>query len=58
MKLQLEVYKKKYIVETEYDDVSIDEYFDLIIGLLMQAGFHKETIDRAIEDLSIAIKEE
>jgi hypothetical protein len=58
MKLQLEAYKKKYIVETEYDDVSIDECFELIIGLLMQAGFHKETIDRAIEDLSIAIKEE
>jgi hypothetical protein len=58
MKLQLTAYKKTYTIETENDDLDIDEYFDLIIGLLMQAGFYKETIDKAIEDLSIAIKEE
>jgi hypothetical protein len=58
MKLQLTAYKKTYTIETEYDDVSIDECFELMIGVLMQAGFHKETIDNAIEDLSIAIKEE
>jgi 3-methyladenine DNA glycosylase Tag len=58
MKLQLTAYNKTYSVETEVDDYNIDEYFEMIIGLLFQAGFHKETIDRAIEDLSIAIKEE
>jgi hypothetical protein len=57
MKLQLTTYKKTYTIETENDDLDIDEYFDIIIGLLIQSGFHKETIDRAIEDLSISNKE-
>lgn len=58
MKLQLTAYKKTYTIETENDDLCIDEYFDIIIGLLIQAGFHKETIDKAIEDLSILNKEQ
>jgi hypothetical protein len=57
MKLQLTAYNKTYSVETESDDYNIDEYFEMIVGLLFQAGFHKETIDQAIEDLSISNKE-
>lgn len=58
MKLQLTAYNKTYSVETEVDDYDIDEYFEMIVGLLFQAGFHKETIDKAIEDLSISNKEQ
>jgi hypothetical protein len=53
MKLQLTAYKKQYTIETENDDLCIDEYFDIIIGLLIQAGFHKETIDKAIYLLTL-----
>lgn len=57
MKLQLTAYKKTYTIETESDDYNIDEYLEMIVGLLFQAGFHKGTIDQAIEDLSISNKE-
>ena len=36
MKLQLESYKRKYIVETEHEDVSMNEYFDIFVGLLIE----------------------
>lgn len=58
MRIEIQSYKKKYIVETENDDLCIDEYFHIIIGLFLQSGFHKETIDRAILDLSDSIKSE
>jgi hypothetical protein len=58
MKIEIKAYNKIYSVETEADDYNIDEYLEMIIGLLFQAGFHKETIDRAIIDLADAIKEE
>ena len=57
MKLQLKSHSKSYLVETETDDLTIDEYFDIFIGLLFQAGFHKETIDRAIVELAESIKD-
>lgn len=57
MKLQLTAYNKTYSVETENDDFHIEEYFEMFIGILFQAGFHKGTIDQAIEDLSISNKE-
>ena len=58
MKIKIKTYNKIYSVETEVDDYNIDEYFEMIVGLLFQAGFHKETIDQAIIDLAGAIKEE
>jgi hypothetical protein len=57
MKIEIKAYNKTYSVETEVDDLSIDEYFEMFIGILFQAGFHKGTIDQAIEDLSISNKE-
>lgn len=57
MKLQLTAYNKTYSVETEVDDYNIDKYLEMIVGLLFQTGFHKGTIDQAIEDLSISNKE-
>lgn len=52
MKLTLETYKKKYTIETDYDDLNIDEYLDLIKGLLYQATFSEQSINRAIIELA------
>lgn len=48
MKLTLETYRKKYTVETEYDNLTIDEYLDLIKDLLLMATFSEKTINKAI----------
>jgi hypothetical protein len=57
MKLQLEVYRKKYTVETDYDDLSINEYLDLFKGLLLQATFSESVIDEAIIEMAEILKE-
>jgi hypothetical protein len=57
MKLQLEVYRKKYTVETDYDDLGINEYLDLFKGLLLQATFSENTINEAIIEMAEEIKE-
>ena len=57
MKLQLTAYNKTYTIETENDDLSIDEYFDHFRGILVSSGFHPNTIDDYIIELSDLIKE-
>lgn len=58
MKLTLETYKKKYSVETEYDDINIIEYYEMFGNMLIQAGFHPNTIEGAIIELYDDIKDE
>ena len=58
MKLQLESYKKKYIVETENDDLEIYECLDIFVGLLVQAGWQRQTINDAIIELAESFKED
>jgi len=58
MKLQLESYKRKYIVETEYEDVSMNDYFDIFVGLLIQSGWQQQTINEAIIELAESFKED
>lgn len=58
MKLQLESYKKKYTVETENDDLEIYECLDIFVGLLVQSGWHKQTINDAIIELAESFKED
>ena len=58
MKLQIENYKKKYTVETEYEDISIEDYFDMFIGLLIQSGWQQQTINDAVIELAESIKED
>lgn len=58
MKLQLEAYKKKYTVETENDNLEIYEYLDMFVGLLVQSGWHKQTINDAIIELAESFKED
>ena len=58
MKLQLESYKKKYIVETENDDLEIYECLDIFVGLLVQSGWQQQTINDAIIELAESLKED
>lgn len=58
MKLQLESYKRKYIVETEHEDVSMNDYFDIFVGLLIQSGWQQQTINDAIIELAESFKED
>jgi hypothetical protein len=57
MKLQLESYKRKYSVETEHEDVSMNDYFDIFVGLLTQAGWQQQTINDAIIELADSLIE-
>ena len=58
MKLQLENHNYKYTVETEYNDVDLDEYLKLFKGLLIQATFSEQQFKRAILELAEELKEE
>ena len=58
MKLQLESYGKKYTVETDYDDVSLEDYFDIFIRLLVQATFNQNQIEQFIVELADEFKED
>jgi hypothetical protein len=51
MKLTLETYGKTFTVEA-HEGANIDEYFDIIIGLLYQATFTEKTIQKAIIELA------
>jgi len=58
MKIQLETYGKKYSVETQNEDLNIEEYFDIFIGLLVQATFNKTTINDYIIELANELRNE
>lgn len=57
MKLQLEVYKKKYTVETDYDDLSLEEYFDAFKGLLVSASWSEENVNQFIIEWAEVLKD-
>lgn len=58
MKLQLESYGYKYIVEKEHDDIMLDEYLQLFKGLLITATFSEKQFNNAILELAEELKEE
>ena len=51
MKITIESYGKKYSVKTENDDLTIDEYTDHIVNLLISNGFDKTIIIKAFNEL-------
>lgn len=57
MKLQIENYGYTYTVETEYNDVTLDEYLQLFKGLMLQATFNETQFNNAILELAEQIKE-
>ena len=44
MKITIENYGKKMSVETDHEDVSIEEYMDIFYGLLVTATFSPDTV--------------
>ena len=51
MKLQLTAYGKTMTIETEYNDVSLEDYFEAFEGLLVQATFEQKSIREFIIEL-------
>ena len=58
MKIQLTTYGKTFTVETDYDDLSLDEYFEHFKGLLVQATFSENGINEYIIELANELKDE
>ena len=58
MKIQIENYGYKYIVETEHNDVALDEYLQLFKGLMITATFSEKQFNDTIIELSNEIKEQ
>lgn len=50
MKITIENYGKTMSVETNHEDVSIDEYLDIIYGLLVTVTFHPTTVINGFKD--------
>jgi hypothetical protein len=50
MKISIESYGKKFIVETENDAIPIDEYIELLNNLLLSIGFCQETILQGLDE--------
>ena len=57
MKLQLTTYKKTFTVETDYDDLGLEEYFEMFKGLLVQATFSENGINEYIIELANELKD-
>ena len=58
MKIQLTTYGKTFTVETDYDDLSLEEYFEHFKGLLVQATFSENGINEYIIELANELKDE
>ena len=52
MKITIECYGKTYSVETQNDDLTIDEHLQIIYGLLIQLTFNSEVIKHGLLDLA------
>ena len=52
MKITIECYGKTHSVETQNDDLYIDEYLQIIYGLLIQLTFNSECIKNGLLDLA------
>jgi uncharacterized alkaline shock family protein YloU len=50
MKITIENYGKKMSVETDHEDLGIDEYIDIFYGLLVSVTFNESTIINGFKD--------
>lgn len=50
MKIQIESYETTYTVETKNDDLPIENYIDIINNMLLNIGFHQDTIIEGFEE--------
>lgn len=57
MKMSIECYGRKYTIETDNDDLIIEDYIDIINNVLLSIGFHQDTITEGIEEFITEKKE-
>jgi hypothetical protein len=50
MKISIECYGRKYITETDNDDLIIEDYMDIINNMLLSISFHQDTIIEGVEE--------
>jgi hypothetical protein len=53
MKITIQSYGNEYSVQTKHDGISLAEMMDCFRGLLVQAGFHPESVDEQFTDCDI-----
>lgn len=56
MKITVESYGKKFSVETQGDDLDINEYLEIYYGMLIQLTFNSDTIKNGLMDLAELIE--
>lgn len=56
MKITIENYGKKFSVETQNDDLDINEYLEIYYGMLIQLTFNSETIKNGLMELTDLIE--
>ena len=56
MKITVEAYGKKFSVETQNDDLDINEYLEIYYGLLIQLTFNSEIIKNGLMELTDLIE--
>jgi hypothetical protein len=52
MKIEIKHYGTIYTVETQHDELGIDEVLDIFTGLLIQIGYQQQSINEAIKELA------
>jgi len=58
MELSLKMHETRMIIEQQYDDITIDEMFNMFNALLISATFTQTQIDNYIIDKAGELKEE
>jgi hypothetical protein len=56
MKITVEAYNKKFSVETQNDDLDINEYLEIYYGMLIQLTFNSEVIKNGLMELTDLIE--
>jgi hypothetical protein len=56
MKITVEAYGKKFSVETQNDDLDINEYLEIYYGMLIQLTFNSEVIKNGLMELTDLIE--
>jgi hypothetical protein len=56
MKITVEAYGKKFSVETQNDDLDINEYLEIYYGILIQLTFNSEVIKNGLMELTDLIE--
>jgi hypothetical protein len=56
MKITVEAYGKKFSVETQNDDLDINEYLEIYYGMLIQLTFNTEVIKNGLMELTDLIE--